>query len=388
MTVESSLEKLIAYIEKEQFKGYDPYDTLNSFIPFSKMGKWIPAIAIQVQKRNPINIRPFLGIKKGYNPKGMGLFLKAYCKLYKKTKEEHYRQKADEIFNWLKTNYSKNYSGYAWGYNFDWANPGGNLKAYTPSVVVTSFVVDGLMEYYHLFQSKPAKEMVISAAKYIANDLPVTTLEKGISIAYTHQSKGCCYNASLLGAESLAKAYYLSEDKQHLDKAKLAVKYVLSMQKEDGSWFYSYNPAKKTERKQIDFHQGFVLMSLHQYQQYAKDENPVISKAIEKGLKFYKDEQFFPNGRSLWRLPKEWPVEIHNQAQGIITFTELQHYNDSYSDFANEIAHYTLKNMQSGKGFFYYQKHKNYTNKIPYIRWSQAWMLLALTTLLTKSNDN
>ena len=50
MHLEASLNRLKDYIEKEGFKGYDPYDTLNSFIPFSKMGKWIPALAIQFQK--------------------------------------------------------------------------------------------------------------------------------------------------------------------------------------------------------------------------------------------------------------------------------------------------------------------------------------------------
>lgn len=388
MNIEDSLQKLIAFVENEGFKGYDPYDTLNSFIPFSKMGKWIPALAIQFQKRNPINIRPLLGIKKGYNPKGMGLFLKAYCKLFEKTKKEHYKVKVDEIFSWLKKNYSQNYSGYAWGYNFDWANPEGNLKAFTPSVVVTSFVADGIMEYYKLTQSDVAKEMILGSANYITKDLPVTTLENGISIAYTHQSKGYCYNASLLGAETLAKAYELTKDTEYLKKAKLAVNYVLSMQNEDGSWYYSFNPEKETERKQIDFHQGFLLMSIHQYQKYSNDNNPEISEAIKKGLEFYKMNQFFQDGRSLWRLPKEWPVEIHNQAQGIITFSELSSYDTAYLDFAEKIAQYTIEHMQNKRGYFYYQKHRYYINKIPYIRWSQAWMLLALTSLLESNNEN
>jgi uncharacterized protein YyaL (SSP411 family) len=225
----------------------------------------------------------------------------------------------------------------------------------------------------------------LSASKYILNDLPRTKLDTGISIAYTHLSKGCCYNASLLGAETLAKAYWLTREKRYLDVAKEAVAYVLSMQKADGSWYYSFNPENKTERKQIDFHQGFVLMSLHNYQKYADDKNPAIETAIKNGLVFYKKNQFFDDGRSLWRLPKEYPTEIHNQAQGIITFSELAHLDDSYLNFANTIAEFTVQNMQHKSGYFFYQKHHSYTIKIPYIRWSQAWMLLALTTLYTKS---
>ena len=33
-------------------------------------------------------------------------------------------------------------------------------------------------------------------------------------------------------------------------------------------------------------------------------------------------------------------------------------------------------------GYFYCQKHPRYTVKIPYMRWAQAWMLLALATVL------
>lgn len=94
-----SLKELINYCEKQQFKGYDPYDTLKSWLPFKWFSKWGPPIAIQIQKRNPVNIRPFLAIKKEINPKGMGLFLKAYSLLYAKTKERCSLQRTTEIFD-------------------------------------------------------------------------------------------------------------------------------------------------------------------------------------------------------------------------------------------------------------------------------------------------
>jgi len=81
--LENSLNKLIKYIENENYKGYDPYDALNSWIPFYILGKWGPIIANQLIKRSPINIRQLIGIKKDYNSKGMGLILKAYCNLYR-----------------------------------------------------------------------------------------------------------------------------------------------------------------------------------------------------------------------------------------------------------------------------------------------------------------
>ncbi|HEX9659475.1 MAG TPA: hypothetical protein VGA18_04205, partial [Rhodothermales bacterium] len=70
-----ALGRLRKWVEAEEFRGYDPYDTLTGSIDFRRFGKWAPIGAIQVQKRNPVNLRPALGIEKAYNPKGMGLFL-------------------------------------------------------------------------------------------------------------------------------------------------------------------------------------------------------------------------------------------------------------------------------------------------------------------------
>lgn len=377
-----SLIRIQQFIESSDFCGYDPYDTLNSSFDFKQLGKWGAAIAIQIQKRNPLNIRPLLGIKKGLNPKGMGLMLKAFSLLYQKTEEPAFLEKAHQLFVWLNTHYSKGYAGKCWGYNFDWANPDGNLPAYTPSVVVTSFVVDGMFEYFKATGSTEAKNAIYSAADYIRKDIPISEFPEGISFAYTHLSKGCCYNASLLAAEVLAKSDYISKKSVNRDKIMKAVDMVLSKQKDDGGWWYSYNPVTGKERKQIDFHQGFVLVSLHHLNQLMEKPRSDVLAAIDRGLVFYKKHQFLPNGQSLWRLPKKWPVDIHNQSQGILTFVKLKNFHPDYLAFARTIARWTITHMQDKTGYFYFRKYPLFTNKIPYMRWSQAWMMLALSELI------
>lgn len=382
-----SLDKLIQYCEKVALQGYDPYDTLNSPILNIFPGNFLPSVFIQLQKRNPVNLRPLLGIKKGYNPKAMGLFLKAYCLLYEKTKQGFYLEKAHVIFNWLQQNYSKGFSGYAWGYNFDWASPGNYLKAYTPSVVVTSFVIDGVYKYYLITKKEDARNIILSAALYIRKDIPTLDFDKGISFSYTHLSKGACYNASLLAAEVLAKANALVKNVEDMKKVKKAISYVLSKQKNDGSWLYSYNPETDTERHQIDFHQGFILTSLNNLMQLTDGFNLPMEDSIKKGLVFYQKHQFEANGKSLWRLPKKWPVDIHNQSQGVITFSQLNKYNNEYLQVAEKILLWTIEHMQDKRGYFYYRNYKNYKNKIPFIRWSQAWMLLAMSEFLSHTKD-
>ncbi len=148
--IQQSFKKIEAYIRKEHYKGYDPYDTLNSWKPFHWFGKWGPVLAIQFQKRNPVNVRPLIGIKKEINPKAFGLFLQAYAMLYQKTNNKAYLDQAAYFFNWLKDNYSKGYCGKGWGYNFPWASREKYLDKYVPSAVVTGFVARGLYEYYQI----------------------------------------------------------------------------------------------------------------------------------------------------------------------------------------------------------------------------------------------
>ncbi len=383
-TIDKSLSKLISYVEEESFMGYDPYDVLNSPINFKVFGKWGPPVATQIMKRLPVNIRPLIGVKKGYNPKGLGLFLKAYSLLYQHTADDSYLEKASWLFNWLNNNYSKGYSGMCWGYNFPWAQPREYKEAYLPSVVVTAHVIDGIYYYYKVTKSREALNAINSAADYVLKDIPILRFKNGISFTYTHKSKIACYNASLHAAEILAISSFVNNQKPN-ELICDAIKYVLSRQKPNGSWYYSFDPERGTERKQIDFHQGFVLVSLKNLLDLTGFLEDETKAAIRKGSLFYKNEQFEPNGRSLWRLPARWPVDIHNQSQGIITFSLLKDYDPSFMPFAQTIADWTITHMQSPRGYFYYRLTPFFKNKIPYMRWSQAWMMLALATLQTNN---
>ena len=72
--------RLDAWIEREGFTGWDPHDALNSpLLKRLSFGNRRLGIAwLQLVKRSPFNLRPGLGVPKGCNPKGMGLFLASY----------------------------------------------------------------------------------------------------------------------------------------------------------------------------------------------------------------------------------------------------------------------------------------------------------------------
>jgi hypothetical protein len=90
--VRQSLQKLERYLDRTELMGYDPYDALNSpFLSKVSLGLKYPRIAFtQGLKLSPVNLRPFLGVRPGFNPKGIGLFLSGNLKRYSENKHESY----------------------------------------------------------------------------------------------------------------------------------------------------------------------------------------------------------------------------------------------------------------------------------------------------------
>ena len=395
MKINEAQKQLQTYIESENFKGYDPYDTLNSAIPFHWLGKWGPVLAIQFQKRNPFNIRKLLGIKKAHNPKAMGLFLQAYSLMYQQinpvsipiaiVEGEETLQKMEFFFNWLLENRTKGYDEFCWGYNFDWASPVKFLEKNSPTIVVSGFIAKGIFEYYQATQNPKAVDVLKSIGDFTQNQLTWTKNEKGFCVSYSTEATDCCYNANMLGAELFARLFYLTKEEKYKELAQKMTDFTIAHQQTDGHWNYSIDIKTGKERTQIDFHQGYVLDSIHYVNKFC-GENEAYLKALKSGTAYYFTKQFNQNGQSIFRVPTEYPVEIHNQSQGIITFSRLAYLSDNYANFATTIAEWTIQNMQSKKGYFYYKKYPFYTIKTPFMRWSQAWMLLALTELNKAKN--
>ncbi|MCZ2283124.1 MAG: hypothetical protein LC120_08470 [Bacteroidales bacterium] len=379
-----AIKKLVNYIEKQNFKGYDPYDTLNSWFPFQRLGKWLAVLAIQFQKRNPINIRLLLGVKKFNSTKGMGLLLKAFVKIYRTTNDKNLIPSIEYIKNWLIENKSVYNNNFCWGYDYPYSTKKEHHEKGFPTVIHHSYIISGFFEYYKVFNDEKVKEFILGLEKFILESIPITRFENGVCLGYNPESENCCYNASLHAVYCLAVIDKLRSSKIHNQLIEDAINFVISKQKEDGVWYYSFNHRTESERKQIDFHQGFIIESIFDIKELLGYTFDSWENSITKGINYYRKEQFFDNGMSKWRLPKIYPVDIHNQSQGIITFSKLRSYHPSYFNFAKTIKEWTIENMQDKTGYFYYRKFRYYYNKIPYMRWSQSWMLLALITLIEK----
>jgi hypothetical protein len=384
--INGSFGKLKNYCEKERFKGWDPYDGLNSQIfrksPFNYY-KVMRLIWIQVFKKNPINLRPLLFVKKGYNPKGLGLFLSAYCNLYKINKTEDYlisiKFLADTILG-LKTN---GYSGDCWGYNFDWQSRLEYMPVHTPTIVATSFISYSLIDAYEITAEQKYLESAIRSCEFIIKDLNRTKKQKGFIFSYSPFDKMRVYNASLLGSKILSRVYSYTKNVRLAELAKESIIGCTQAQKENGEWFYGEHRA---QRYVDSFHTGYNLESINEYQKYTGDKS--FENNIKLGTEYYLNNFFLNDGTPKYYDNKTFPIDIHCPAQFIAALSRLDIFKENI-DFAQKILVWTIKNMQDSKlGYFYYQINKHATSKIPYMRWAQAWMFYAMSFYLLETKRN
>ncbi len=109
---------------------------------------------IQFFKNSPINLRPFLGVGKDYNPKALGLFISGYCNIYRLTGDPKLPDLLKSLIEETIALETTHYSGACWGYNFDWQAKAFFQPKYTPTVVATSFIANSFLDAYEILKEE------------------------------------------------------------------------------------------------------------------------------------------------------------------------------------------------------------------------------------------
>ena len=284
----------------------------------------------------------------------MGLFALAFLKLFKTVGDVDFLEDADFCLDFLKNKSLKgNYPGHCWGDYFDYQTVKNSLTTNTPDIINTAVCALAFLEHYKITGNEESLAIATSSKNFIVDTLYVNNDGKTFfKYTPTCGQNTVTYNASTHGVMFLSGINRYVKDNKNSEIAKKVIDYAISRQQSNGVWYY--NETNGREKKQIDFHQGFILDDLFDHIKYAEPSDDRYMKALIKGAEFYKNEQFLPDGRAKWRWPRIYPVDIHNQAQGIITFSRLSEIKPEYLDFARDIAKWTIVNMQDETGYFYY----------------------------------
>jgi hypothetical protein len=267
---------------------------------------------------------------------------------------------------------------WCWGYSFPWQTRTILVPKGAPNIVCTVFVADSLLEAYETKRETRYLSMAVSVAEYILNELYWSTSDSVAGFSYPFpQLRSQVYNANFLGAAFLCRIYKYSGEKKFLESAMRVARYSAESQHDDGSWDYG---GSSKQRWVDNFHTGYNLCALRSITRYA--ETSEFESHISRGFEFYLKHFFREDGTPKYFHNSTYPIDIHSVAQSIITLLTFKYLDENNVSLANAVCRWAMDYMWDEQGYFYYQVLPIYTNKISYMRWSQAWMLLALSTMM------
>jgi len=114
---------------------------------------------------------------------------------------------------------------------------------------------------------------------------------------------------------------------------------------------------------------------------------PSLNLQLRRGFEYYRNQFFTDASAPRYFHNRTYPIDIHSVAQSIITLLSFKDLDESNVPMAFSVFRWAMTHMWDPRGYFYYQVYPFCTIRIPYMRWSQAWMCMALSTLLEQGDQ-
>jgi hypothetical protein len=374
ISLERAYTELDSWCRERGYAGYDPFDGLNSKLfqatPLRR-SRTARLAWTQLFKRSPLNLRGLARVPVERNPKGTALF--ALAALAASRYDD-----ARMLLECLCESRIESTSGAAWGYNFDWQGRAFFAARGTPTVVPTAFAVRALIEGGEALRDGNYTQLAVSAASFVLKDLNRSDESSDeVCFSYSPLDRTRVFNASLLAAEILASVAVVTCGAHLKESALRAARYVVRRQRDDGSWGYG---ADSYQTWCDNFHTAFVLTSLSRIMRSTGSDE--FTAPVRRGLRFWRERFFLPDGWPKYYPDKQYPADAHSAGAAIVSLLELRWVDDGADDLAEKVAAWAIRELRDQRGYFHYQRRRFYTVRIPYMRWSQAWMLYGLARLV------
>jgi hypothetical protein len=374
-----SIGTLSAWLEKNDYRGYDTFDGLNAkyLRPLTFETNFLRTVLQQGVRRFPLNLRPVLGVAKSRSTKGMGYLAKGFIRLHQATGEQVWADRAVQALDWLTENQSKGYSGACWGNHFDYQSRSFYLPKGVPTIVWTSLIGHAFLDGYDHFKQDKYLEVAVSACEHIVRDLDRLTEGDTLCLSYIPTANKQVHNSNTLGASLLARTSSRTGNTQYRSIAQKAIQYTANHQRADSSWYYG----EADNLHWVDnFHTAYVLDCFKYYAASTGDDRFV--KNMMNGYAYWKKTFFLPDGTPRYYDHKTLPIDIQCSSQAIDTLVFFHDVDPDNLPLACSVAKWTIEHMQDPTGYFYYRRYSSLlVNKTPTLHWGQATMLCALAGL-------
>jgi hypothetical protein len=382
--VDSAIQRLDSWLTDRNWQGYDPYDLrAGRFAQFLKRQKssfgrrWASRVR-RLCFRHPALLLRLSGHQPREVPKAMGLFMSAYARLQGQLGEEKCHRVIKHCADWLLAHPSAGYPGTSWGYPFDWQSAVFVPKG-TPSIVVSCTVGEGFLDAYRMTGDGKYLDVARDVCKFITTGLNVTTDQDTACFSYTPLDHMCVHNANLMGAAFLLRVGDEVSSDQWQESALKAAEFTLRRQNDDGSFYYSDASSGQGRLHRDIYHSGFEIRALYQIWKLTSDAR--YYEAVRRYLEFYRIAYIRDDGaptRDEFRQAKA-SFDIHGCAESILCPSTLLADFPELATQLQRATAWTCSHMSNPDGSWaYFIDSRSRIDRMPYIRWGQAWMLRAL----------
>jgi hypothetical protein len=387
-----AIRDLREWIARNGWAGYDPYDVRGSvlFLALRRLAGDGPRVrrlplrvAVELTQAFPLVARRALGVAPAINAHGMALLAAAYWTLG----DVDARQAGRECLDWLRANPAPDAGGLSWGYPFDWQSLT-RIPRGTPSGFVSVVAGDAFWRAYEAEGSKADLDACARVCEFIVGSLRRTQTSAGVCFSYTTADDLQVHNTNLLTAEFLDRIGRVVERDDWLELAATAASFTLAEQRDDGAIEYWADAQPRRVAGHVDhYHTGNALRSLHRLWQRSADLR--YRDARDRLYSYARGVLWAQrNGTTapLTTPGRLYPIDIHACAESILYNAVLADELPEARALGDGAVKWTLTRMQMDGGRFGHLLVRRYGRDIlvgiPYLRWSQAPMLLALSSHL------
>ena len=376
-----SAQALDNWMADQQYCSWDPYDALTSpFLAALRQNPLGARLCLQIVKRCPITLRPFLHIRKRLYTKAISDLLSAGCI------DPHPGADASaRIGAWAEALVERRLpgnSGSCWGMDLPYASRFTVATPETPNLFQTVNAVIALLDAWEHSGNDRYRAIATEVLPFLETGLGrLVDTDEHIVWRYYPGADAVVYNVNALIGATLARLAQANDDDALAVIAERTMRAVVDAQNQDGSWWYAAAPRGRW----VDgFHSGYILEAFLEYTVRTHQDN--FEEPLNRGMRFFR-KHLLVDGQPQYTPDHCYPIDIQNCAQAIQVLAKWSLYRKDPDAQKSAIKAFeaTCRHLQVWEGpdrlRFKLQRGRLLANDLPAIRWGLAPMLLALRWL-------